>query len=284
MTKARMFGAVALLLALGACMLLPGRFTSDLALHKDGTFAFRYAGEIILMPLAPSPTSNKEEEEKQVFEESPCTSEETGDQHDCSAQELAKQRSAWEAEQAESKQRKVEEDTRNRKAMSAMMGGLDPTDPKSAQEFADRLSRQQGWKSVVSKGNGKFEVVFEAAGRLDHDFSFPVIERLPMVVPFVTVIRRNDGTVRVDAPAFTPSASSPQIPGLIDAASSKDKGNAAGTGLDGTFTVRTDGQILANNTDEGPRADPATGGSRLDWKVNARTAAAPTALIRLTKP
>jgi hypothetical protein len=50
--------------------------------------------------------------------------------------------------------------------------------------------------------------------------------------------------------------------------------------MDGQFTLRTDGAILANNTDEGPQADPA--GQKLDWAVNLRTPAAPTALIRLT--
>jgi hypothetical protein len=50
---------------------------------------------------------------------------------------------------------------------------------------------------------------------------------------------------------------------------------------EGTFTLRTEGQILANNTDEGPQADPANGLTRLDWKVDVRTTAAPTALIKL---
>jgi hypothetical protein len=52
---------------------------------------------------------------------------------------------------------------------------------------------------------------------------------------------------------------------------------------DGTFTVLTSGEILANNTDEGPQAAPgATPGSKaLSWKVNPRTPAAPTALVRL---
>ena len=50
--------------------------------------------------------------------------------------------------------------------------------------------------------------------------------------------------------------------------------------LDGTFTLVTDGEILANNTDEGPAQTAA--GKTLEWKVNARTTAAPTALIRLS--
>jgi hypothetical protein len=128
-------------------------------------------------------------------------------------------------------------------------------------------------------------VEYSVTGRLDHDFTFPTIERLPVMLPFVAVIRRSDGTVRVDAPAFTSGAASQMIPGLGAMASkaAESRGQAGPPVLDGAFTVRTDGQILANNTDEGPQPDAAGGGTRLDWKVDARTAAAPTALIRLTK-
>jgi hypothetical protein len=49
--------------------------------------------------------------------------------------------------------------------------------------------------------------------------------------------------------------------------------------VDGTFTIVTDGAILANNTDEGPKA--AATGQQLSWTINARTATAPVALIQL---
>jgi len=148
--------ATALCLALAACMLLPGRFASDLAVRRDGTFSFHYKGEIVLAPLAnPSPSASGDDE---TFEPSACTSEETGEDHDCSAQELAKQKADWQAEQDKRKADKAAEDAKNRKAMASMMGGIDPTDPRAAQEFADRLSRQKGWVSVVSKGKGVFEV------------------------------------------------------------------------------------------------------------------------------
>ena len=145
-----------------------------------------------------------------------------------------------------------------------------------------RLARQQGWTSVMSQCSGKFEVEYSVTGRLDHDFTFPTIERMPMVMPFVSVMRRADGTVRVDAPAFYSGAANPMIPGLgaIASKAAESKGQASPPILDGTFTLRSDGQFLANNTDEGPKVDP-TGGSHLDWKIDARTAAAPTALIKL---
>jgi len=50
--------------------------------------------------------------------------------------------------------------------------------------------------------------------------------------------------------------------------------------LDGAFAVVTDGEILANNTDDGPQGG-AGGMRRLAWKVTPRTVSAPTALIKL---
>ncbi|QCI92113.1 hypothetical protein [Novosphingobium sp. EMRT-2] len=110
-----------------------------------------------------------------------------------------------------------------------------------------------------------------------------MIERMPAVMPFVTMIRRADGSVRIDAPAFASSASASPLMAML-AEVAKDKAKGGGSTLpqmDGTFTLHTDGAILANNTDEGARPDPA--GQRLDWKVDARSAAMPTALIRLDR-
>lgn len=267
-------GAAALALLLAACMLLPGRFDSGLDLHRDGTFAFRYKGELWFMPLAEPGKPAGEE----TFEPGACTTD-AGDERACTDRELADQRSEWEAGAAE---RKAKRDA-DAKAARAMLGGIDPTDPRAAQEFADRLSRQAGWKSVVNAGGGKFLVEYAVAGRLDHDFVFPTVERLPLAMPFVSVIRRADGTVRVDAPAFSPNPSgSPlgMLGGLGGLSEVKDK-SAPPVKLDGRFTLTTDAAILANNTEEGPKADPAGQGMTLAWKVDASTAAAPTALLRL---
>ncbi|WP_421854448.1 hypothetical protein [Novosphingobium sp.] len=292
---AAVLGAVAALLVLAGCMVLPGRFASDIALRRDGTFTFHYKGEIILAALAQGSKSAKAEAvPAEPFEQQPCTDPKTDETHDCSAAEIAQQRAKWNDEQKERKAAKAQEDAQNRKMMQAFMGGIDPDDPKAAEAFAQRLARQQGYTSVVSKGAGKFEVDFTETGRLDHDFTFPTIERLPMVIPFVSVIRRADGSVRVDAPAFSTAAANPVMPGLGAMAgamgglkTADTPGAKPGAGgqpiAEGTFTLRTDGQILANNTDEGPQAETASGLSRLDWKVDARTASAPTALIKLGK-
>lgn len=289
---AAVLGAAAMLFVLAGCMVLPGRFASDLSLHRDGTFTFHYKGEIILAALAQgSKTAKAEPFTPEPFEQQPCTDPQTDETHDCTEAEIAQQRAKWSDEQKERKAAKANEADQNRKMMQAFMGGIDPDDPKAAAAFAQRLARQEGYASVVSKGSGKFEVDYTASGRLDHDFTFPTIERLPMVMPFVSLIRRADGSVRVDAPAFSTAAANPVMPGLGAMAamgsmkdSSKPGSKAGADGppiAEGTFTVRTDGQILANNTDEGPQADTAAGLSRLDWKVDARTATAPTALIKL---
>ena len=104
---------------------------------------------------------------------------------------------------------------------------------------------------------------------------------------FENVDGPDDGTVRVDTPAFSsngqgnPMASLGPLATMGAAAAAKEKGQTppAFPQLDGRFAITTDGEILANNTDEGPTAD--TTGKRLEWTVNVRTQAAPTALIRL---
>ncbi|HMO71129.1 MAG TPA: hypothetical protein PKC84_05710, partial [Paracoccaceae bacterium] len=51
--------------------------------------------------------------------------------------------------------------------------------------------------------------------------------------------------------------------------------------IEGTFTLRTDGAVMANNTEEGPQPDAA--GQVLSWTVSPRSAAAPMALVRLAR-
>jgi hypothetical protein len=171
--------------------------------------------------------------------------------------------------------------------MRAMLGGIDPGDPAAAQELASRLRRQAGWEKVDYKGNGLFEVRFRIAGRLDHDFLFPTMERFPMSNFFVLANRRMEGTVRIDAPGFAAQSSANPFLGMMSGmagvmqAAETRKGDAPLTmpEMEGVFTLTTDGQILANNTDEGPKE--TAGGSTLTWTINKRTQAAPTALIRL---
>lgn len=275
--------AVGLALLLTGCFLSPGKFDSALDIRKDGAFAFSYKGEIYVLGLSKLAEMGDALESEQPFEASPCYDENI-DERECSDEEIEQQKRDWEV----SKANKKAEDARNAKAFGAMFGGIDPSDPAAAEELAASLRRQHGWNNVEYKGDGLYVVDFAVAGRLDHDFTFPVLEGSALSNNFVIANRRNGGVVRVDAPGYAVQSSSPSASsGLLQAASLYGEDEAEGADspripeLNGTFTITTDAAILANNTDEGAQASPK--GQMLSWKVNRRKTNAPMALIQLTR-
>lgn len=266
--------ALALLsLLLAACIWAPGKFTSTLDIRKDGRFAFSYTGEIHMLALSKL-MNDMNDDSKKTFEPSACHKDDGVEERPCTREEIATQKQEWQEERT----RAAEKRRKDAESMKAILGGIDPSNPQAAEEIASRLRRQAGWKSVAYKGDGLFDVDFAIAGRLDHDFAFPTIERFPMANAFVQVTRRNDGTIRVDAPGFSPASSGEPFKGMMQGFAAKE-GAPPLPQLDGRFTITTDGVVLANNTDEGPQAD--TAGQRLSWTINARTPAAPTALVRI---
>ena len=269
--------AVALLCLVAAgCFLLPGKFASELTVKRDGTFAFSYQGDIHVLAL--SKLAQNEMGGDAKFEPQPCYADDTGDERPCNADELSTQRSDWETGQEASKAKKKQDAEMARQ----MLGGIDPADPRAAEELAERMRKQAGWRSVQYAGDGKYVVDFAISGRLDHDFSFPSLERMPVITPFVAIYRRADGTVRIDAPAYSASASGGPVGAMMQGMGA-DKATPQGMPeLDGSFAILTDAEILANNTDVGPQA-ATVGMRRLAWKVNSRTTTAPTALIKLAK-
>lgn len=278
-------------IALSGCFMTPGKFTSELALTGPDSFTFSYEGEIFFIGL--SKLAQMDAMVPDAFAAS-CFDEETFESRDCTPEEEAAQRAEWEAGAAEraAKQKKDAEQ------MAALMGGIDPSDPEAAEELVKLLQRQKGWERVVNKGNGVFDVSYRIAGGLDHDFMFPMIEGFPATNPFVQTILRKGGQVRINAPGFAASNADAggmgalmgmgPLAGLAALSEAENAGgNADGEAeaipgipvIDGTFTVRAAPgmRILANNTDEGPTSDAA--GEVLTWRVTARTAQAPTALV-----
>jgi len=275
-------------LALTGCFLQPGKFDSTLDLRKDGSFTFAYKGQIYLLALSKMADMAGKADASSAFAQQPCQDDDFNERK-CTAAELAEQKRTWEGEQQKNKQ----QGQKNAEAMRAMLGGIDPADPQAAKELAERLRHQAGWRSVTYVGDGLFEVDFSLSSKLTHDFVFPTLERFPMGDAFVMVNRRADGSVRIDAPGFT--GQSPTNPmqgamgGLLGAAAASDaasSGQAAADAtlpavpeIDGMFRIVTDGDILANNTDDGPQT--AAGGRALQWRVSKRTTDAPLALVRL---
>ena len=277
----------ALSMVLTGCFVTPGKFDSTLVLNKDESFSFTYTGEIFFLGLSQMAMMGDTIEPE--FYESSCYDDDSFDERECTKEELAQQRADWDAGQEERKASKEKE----AKEMAAMLGGIDPTDPEAGKQLAVKLERQRGWNSVEYVGDGLFNVDFAINGMLSHDISFPVMENIPVPKPFVQVVLRKGNQVRVNAPAFAADeTSNPMAAGM--AGMMAGLGNAMSEGgeeaaeeaavpampvMQGTFTILTDGQILANNTDEGP-SDLATGQAMI-WEVSPMTKAAPTALIKL---
>lgn len=282
-------------LALSGCFITPGKFTSELALTGPDSFAFSYDGEIFFLGLSKLAQIGAGLDES--FTPSECYNDENFETRECTADELAQQRDDWNAGAAD----RIDAKKKEAKQMAALMGGIDPSDPKAADELVTLLQRQNGWDRVVHKGDGVFDVSYRVSGTLGHDFLFPMIEGFPTTNPFVQMIQRKGGQVRINAPGFaTQSADAGGMGGLgsmmsmgslaglaaLGAAEDAEKSGEDAAPLpgipmiEGTFTVRAAPgmRILANNTDEGPSAGTA-GGEILTWRITPRTTQAPTALV-----
>ncbi|NCU11284.1 MAG: hypothetical protein GXC70_03835 [Sphingomonadaceae bacterium] len=288
--RAAMAGlAAALSLLLAACFVTPGKFDAALDLRKDGRFTYSYKGEIFVLGLSElARMADEAEQANDKFTPLPCYADDAMEkERTCTSDDLDEQKANWETERQEAAARRKKESDQLR----TMLGGLDPSDPKAAEELANRLRRQHGFTSVTYKGNGLYVVDFRISGMLSHDFAFPTIEKMPNVVPFFVINRRADGSARLDSPAFLSQEGMGNLPfGNIAQMAAAEKAKASPEEaaripdfpqVDGRFVLTTDGEILANNTDEGPKADPA--GKRLEWTITPRDKVGPMALIGLGK-
>ncbi len=267
-------------LLLAACLVLPGKFASTLDLRKDGHFTYTYKGQIVVLGLTRLAEVAMAQKPPANFTPSTCYKKDGETERDCTAAEVAEQKKDWDAEQ----KAKAEKDAKDHEMIVKVLGGVDPNDPKSAAEIAQRLSGQAGFRSVVYKGNGIYDVDYSVSGVLTYDYQFPTIERMPLA-PFLVLNKRSNGEVRIDSPLMQqaalgmPGGNAAQV--LAQYVGAKD-GKPVGEMkdfpvLDGHFTLITDGVILSNNTEHG--AKTVAGGKQLDWDINFMTPIAPMALI-----
>lgn len=265
----RGLAALASVAALAGCFLTPGKFDSELILTKGGAFAFSYEGEITTMGL-----NQLASMEQPASFEAECTDDDL-EPRECSAAEVEEQRADWQAEQ--------EQEARQKEQFIKMFGGIDPADPEIAEKLVETLRKMRGWEAVSYRGDGIYDVRFKAEGMLTHSFLFPVVEDLPAPSYFVTVTPRVDGRVRVQAPGFGgEQAGMGQGMSMMMAMGAMQDDQSASAEMvlpDGTFTIRTDGEILANNTDDGPVED--SGMKVLVWTVDPSSKTTPMALIGL---
>lgn len=279
-------------LMLTGCLWGPGKFTSNLALNKAGTFVLDYKGEVVLqMPddkgSPPEPWSDdmakcfadgSSQVESAVVPVAlePAGSDQAGEadeERQCTAAEIAKLRAEYEKQAAE----KLDQRRKESENVAKMLG-LPGVDDESNRRYAATLMKYQGWRSVTYKGKGVFDVDYHFEGRINQDYAFPMMPDADFIVPFITIKRRNDGAVLVSAPALTggtgPFGARAKMLGLPD----KDN-DGPPSRAEGRFTIVTDGEILTNNSEDGPAAAP--GGRQVHWDVGIGSSKIPEMLVRL---
>ena len=200
-------------------------------------------------------------------------------ERDCTPAEIEQQKKEWDEQQAASKKEKEQA----KKMFAAMLGGIDPSNPKTIDRFTKEVERLAAWNKVEHLGNGLFMIDYSTKGRLADDFAFPVIPRYALGSPMIHVTRWDNGRVRIEAPTFHNDAdmslmslmgAGSMIPGMGSA-----KKNVDPVEVKGTFTIRTNAKIMANNTDEGPVDEGAM--QVLRWDIGPKTFGPPMALLKL---
>ena len=201
------------------------------------------------------------------------------EERDCTETEIAEQKKDWDDQQV----RRKKEKEQAKKMFAALLGGVDPDDPKTIERFTKEVERLAAWNKVEHIGNGVFKIDYSTKGRLADDFAFPVIPRYALGNPMIHISRWDNGRVRIEAPSFH------NDPDMSMAALMGAGGMMPGMGMKGkdvdplevkgTFTIRTDTNILANNSEEGP--SDIGGLQVLTWDIGARTFGPPMALLKL---
>jgi len=286
-----MFIAAAPLLLTG-CLWGPGKFKSDLSLKKNGTFVLDYRGEIVLQTppdseqKAPEPWKAEfgkcfDNGDTEVSTESAAAIAEADEAigverkaRTCTAAELAKLKKEYD-DQAAAKA-KTKRDEADQMAKMFGLGGLDDA---SGRDFAAKLSKYAGYRSVQYRGKGVFDVDYHFEGSAKQDFVFPALPDNDFLIPFVAIRRRADGSVLVTAPAFTGGTGPMGARAGAAATSAMKEGKGPVSHAEGRFTIVTDGEILTNNSEDGPAPDPA--GRQLHWDVGTTSSKIPETLVRL---
>ncbi len=210
--------------------------------------------------------------------------EETSDleERDCTKAEIAEQKAEWDIDQGA----KIKREAEQKKMLTMLLGGIDPNDPKTITRFTKEVERLAAWNKVEHLGNGLFKIDYSTNGRLADDFAFPVIPRYSIGQPMIHITRWDNGRVRIEAPSFhnDPDVSMMAMMGgggMMGAMGGGNTKTPEPVEVKGTFTIRTDASIIANNTDEGPLDE--AGMQILKWDIGPSTYGAPMALLKMVK-
>jgi hypothetical protein len=234
----RIFGILLAPLLLASCVLTPGKFTSTLTILANRHFTFSYVGEVYALEGG---------DQLKSLGDLGGAMGKNGKETPLSAREKA----------ANEAQEKADADTRNR-------------------AIAEALSKEEGYRSAVYVGDGKFLIDYTISGTLDHGFVYPYNIDAEAFFPFIAIEVRRGGTVRVNAPGFANGSSKPGDLGGMGGGMSGGPSK-----LDGSFTLITDAEIVSQNNEDGPTVND--GRKTIVWKATPLTKTAPTAVLKLAR-
>lgn len=270
-------------LALSSCIYIPGMFDSSLLIETDGRFEFRYKGQIRFIAAEADLAGRGGRETiwsdtmAYCYDDAgnlkPVSDVQGRPDSSCTAEAAAERKAEWE-------NRRIAQEEEE-KAVIRMIG-FNPFDEAENHKIAARLMQYEGWKSVIYRGKGLFDVDYQISGTLDRDFLFPMIPGVQLVYPFLTVRKLADGKITVEAAGLAKS-------GLETFAKEAGIGNASEkTPLDwtnGTFEIRTLNRSLDGNGRSIPTTPAPIGESQLrimQWTISAGTDQIPLAQITQT--
>jgi hypothetical protein len=237
------------------CLLAPGKFTSSLVINADRTFTYTYVGEVYGLDLDDAMKDKGDDTDDTPADTSKSSLEKTAFQK---GEDTGKPK---DGDDAKSKaEKKAATDAKNR-------------------ELAATLAKEVGYRKVEYVGDNKFLIDYQITGKLDRSFIYPYNLDAGIIIPFIAIEVRANGTVRVKAPGFA-NDSKDTTGGLGDLGGMGGGDAAKATSkLDGTFTLDTDAEIVSQNNEDGAQ----TAGKRktVTWTATPLSTTAPMAVLRM---
>ena len=234
-------------LMLVGCLLAPGKFTSTLTINADRTFTYSYQGEVYAFDL------------NEAMKDMPSGGDDDTKKTDgVSLQQIGFDKSGKGDKNSKSG---AKDDAKAQAAADA-----------KNREMAATLSKEAGFRKVTYVGDNKFVIDYQISGKLDHTYLFPYNLDAGIIIPFVAVEIRANGTARVKAPGFA-NDSKDSASGMAGSDASK-----ASAKLDGTFILDTDAEIVSQNNEDGVKV--ANGRKSVTRKATPLSSTAPMAVVR----
>jgi hypothetical protein len=230
-------------LLLVGCLLAPGKFTSTLTINADRTFTYSYQGEVYAFDV------------NQAMKDMPSGSDDDTKKTDG----VSLQNTGF-----------LKGDKKSKDDAKTDAEAQAAADVKN-REMAATLSKEAGFRKVEYVGDNKFVIDYQISGKLDHTYLFPYNLDAGIIIPFVAVEIRANGTARLKAPGF--ANDSKDSAGGMGPDASK-----ASAKLDGTFILDTDAEIVSQNNEDGVKV--VNGRKTVTWKATPLSNTAPMAVVR----